>query len=252
MDYPLREEGKFKYIASEGGEKNLLLLHGLFGALSNFEGIIEHFKGDYNVVIPILPIFDLPPKEVSLESLVQHVVDFLEYKGYEKVHVMGNSLGGHVGLLLTIHHPALVSSLTLTGSSGLYEQSIGNSVPPRANYEFVKERTESTFYNPKVATKELVDEVYEIVNTREMTLAVIYAARSAIKNNVEKHLSDIKVPALLIWGKDDTITPAFVGEKFHDLIENSELVMLDQCGHAPMMEHPVVFNEHLAVFLDKV
>ena len=129
------------------------------------------------------------------------------------------------------------------------DSSIGNSVPPRANYEFVKSKTESTFYDPKVATKELVDEVYDIVNTREKTLAVIYAARSAIKHNVEEHLSEIKVPTLLIWGKEDTITPAFVGEKFNDLIEGSQLILMEECGHAAMMEHPLDFNQHLAKFL---
>ncbi|MEM0992820.1 MAG: alpha/beta hydrolase [Bacteroidota bacterium] len=252
MDYQIHEEGKFKYIESKGGAQNLLLLHGLFGALSNFAGIIDHFKGKYNVIIPILPIFDLPPKEVSLESLVEHINDFINYKGYEKVHLMGNSLGGHVGLIYTLKYQDRVASLTLTGSSGLYEHSIGNSVPPRANYEFVKSKTEATFYDPKVATKALVDEVYDIVNTREKTLAVIYAARSAIKHNVEKRLHEIKVPTLLVWGNEDTITPAFVGEKFHNLIADSKLIFMDECGHAAMMEHPHDFNRHLEEFLESV
>jgi len=249
MDYKIQEEGKFKYIESKGGEQNLLLLHGLFGALSNFEGIIEHFKGKYNVVIPMLPIFELPPKDVSLDSLVDHLKDFIDLKGYDKVHLLGNSLGGHVGLIFTLRYQEKVASLTLTGSSGLYEHSIGNSVPPRANYDFVKTKTEATFYDPKVATKALVDEVYDIVNTREKTLAVIYAARSAIKHNVEPHLSQMAVPTLLVWGREDTITPAFVGEKFHELIAGSKLIFMEECGHAPMMEHPVEFNDHLEVFL---
>lgn len=252
MEYPIHEEGKFKYIESKGGSETLMLMHGLFGALSNFKGIIDAFKETHNVVIPILPIFDMPPKEVSLESLVEHVAEFIEYKGFEKVHLLGNSLGGHVGLIYTLTHPKQVLSLTLTGSSGLYEHSIGNSVPPRANYEFVKSKTEATFYDPKIATKALVDEVYDIVNTREKTLAVIYAARSAIKNNVELRLKEIKAPVLLIWGEEDTITPSFVGEKFHQLLPNSELIMLQECGHAPMMEHPKTFNQHLSNFLAKV
>lgn len=251
MDYPVQQEGKFKYIESKGGSENLMLMHGLFGALSNFKGIVDAFKETHNVIIPILPIFDLPPKKVSIESLVQHVADFIDYKGYDKVHLLGNSLGGHVGLIYTLTYPEQVASLTLTGSSGLYEHSIGNSVPPRANYEFVKSKTEATFYDPKIATKALVDEVYDIVNTREKTLAVIYAARSAIKNNVESRLQEIKAPVLLIWGEEDTITPSFVGEKFHKLLPNSELIMLQECGHAPMMEHPTIFNQHLRNFLNQ-
>ncbi|MEM9889109.1 MAG: alpha/beta hydrolase, partial [Bacteroidota bacterium] len=222
------------------------------GALSNFSGIVNHFKGTHNVIIPILPIFDLPPKEVSLENLVEHINDFIAYKGYDKVHLLGNSLGGHVGLIYTLRYQEKVASLTLTGSSGLYEHSIGNSVPPRANYEFVRSKAEATFYDPKVASKALVDEVYDIVNTREKTLAVIYAARSAIKHNVEGHLHNIKVPTLLIWGNEDTITPAFVGEKFHKLIENSKLIFMEECGHAAMMEHPKDFNKHLSDFLENL
>ncbi|MEN0047943.1 MAG: alpha/beta hydrolase [Bacteroidota bacterium] len=252
MDYQVHKEGKFKYVESKGGERVLLLLHGLFGALSNFEDLINAFKDDYNVVVPILPIFDLPPREVSLDRLVDHVAEFIALKGYEEVNLLGNSLGGHVGLIYTLKYPSQVKSLTLTGSSGLFENSIGSSFPPRANYEFVKTKTEETFYDPKIATKELVDEVYDIVNQRDKTLAVIYTARSAIKYNLEEELHEIEAPTLLIWGKDDTITPPFVGEKFNELIKNSELVFLEKCGHAPMMEHPKYFNKHLTEFLEKV
>jgi len=252
MDYQIQEEGKFKYVESKGGDRTLLLLHGLFGALSNFEDLINAFKDDYNVVVPILPIFDLPPKEVSLDSLVAHVAEFIEMKGYEEVNLLGNSLGGHVGLIYTLKYPKQVKSLTLTGSSGLFENSIGSSFPPRANYEFVKTKTESTFYDPKIATKELVDEVYDIVNQRDKTLAVIYTARSAIKYNLEEELHKIEAPTLLIWGNNDTITPPFVGDKFHELLKNSKLIFLENCGHAPMMEHPKDFNEYLSEFLEGV
>lgn len=249
MQYNTIEEGQFKYIESKSGEQNLLLLHGLFGALSNFRDIIEGFKEEYNVIVPMLPIFDLPPKEVSLEALTDHIEAFVDYKGYDQVHLLGNSLGGHIAQIYTLRRPEKIASMTLTGSSGLFEHSIGNSFPPRGNYEFVKQKTEDTFYDSSVATKELVDEVYDIVNTREKTYAVIYTARSAIKFNLEDKLHAIEAPTLLIWGKDDTVTPAFVGEKFHELIKNSKLVLLDKCGHAPMMEHPELFNQHLKAFL---
>lgn len=252
MQYEIQEEGKFKYIESKGGEKNLMLLHGLFGALSNFEGIIDAFKEEYNVIVPMLPIFELPPKEVSLERLVAHISDFVELKGYDKVNVVGNSLGGHVALLYALAQPEKVQSITLTGSSGLFENSIGSSFPPRGKYEFVKTKTEATFYDAKVATKELVDEVYDIVNTTEKTFAVIYTARSAIKTNLEDKLDGIKAPTLLIWGKQDTITPPFVGEKFEELITDSKLIFIDKCGHAPMMEHPQKFNDYLKEFLSEV
>lgn len=252
MKYDIIEEGRFKYIESKGGKENLLLLHGLFGALSNFEGIIRHFSDKLNVVVPILPIFELPIRKLSVTGLVNYVADFVEFKGYEQVHVLGNSLGGHIAILYVLAHPEKVRSVTLTGSSGLFESAMGTSFPKRGDYEFIKKKTQTTFYDPKVASKELVDEVYDIVNDRNKAIRIIATAKSAVRHNLGDKLHQITAPTLLVWGKDDQITPAFVGEKFHELIENSKLIFIDQCGHAPMMEHPVEFNRHLADFLQEV
>ena len=254
MEYEIREEGNFKYIESNTGEENLLLLHGLFGPLSNFQGIIEHFgkDGKYNVIVPMLPIYELPILEVSLSGLVDHVKNFVDFKGYEKVHILGNSLGGHIALLYALAVPEKTASMTLTGSSGLFESGMGNTFPKRGNYEFVENKTRATFYNPDVATKELIDEVYDIVNDRNKVIRVIKTAKSALRHNLADKLDQIKAPTLLIWGQQDTITPPFVGKKFHELINNSQLIFVDECGHAPMMEHPALFNGHLGKFLSEI
>lgn len=252
MDYPIKEEGKFKYIESNSEGEVLLLLHGLFGALSNFEGILNYFKKDYNVVIPLLPIFELPIRKVSVSGLVDYVSDFVNYKNYNKVHVLGNSLGGHISLLYALSNADKISSVILTGSSGLFENSLGSSFPKRGNYDFIKKKTEDTFYNPEVATKELIDEVYDIVNDRNKAIRVVATAKSAVRHNLGDKLHQIKAPTLLIWGKQDNVTPAFVGEKFNELIEGSKLVLVDECGHAPMMEKPATFNNILEEFLIEV
>ena len=249
MEYQVKEEGQFKYIETQGGEHNLLLLHGLFGALSNFSGILDQFGSRFNVIVPILPIFELPLKKATLGGLLDHVNAFVEFKGYDKLHVLGNSLGGHISLLFAFSNPDKMSSLTLTGSSGLFENAFGSTFPRRGNYEFIKTKTQETFFDPEVATKELVDEVFDIVNDRNKALRVVTTAKSAIRHNVGDRLDQIKVPTLLIWGAQDTITPPFVGEKFHELISDSSLVMIDRCGHAPMMEHQDEFNQHLDTFL---
>ena len=252
MNTEIIEEGKFQYIESKGGDENLVLLHGLFGALSNFEGIIEHFSSKYNVIVPLLPILELPLKEVSVSALVDHVHDFIVFKGYDKVHVLGNSLGGHIGLLYVLAHPDKVSSVILTGSSGLFESAFGSSFPKRGNYEFIKNKVEATFHNPEIATKELVDEVFDIVNDRNKAIRVVVTAKSAVRHNLGDKLHQIKNPTLLIWGKQDIVTPAFVGEKFNELIENSKLFFVEECGHAPMMEKPEEFNVILENFLEEL
>jgi len=252
MEYPVIEKGGFKYIETKGGEQNLLLLHGLFGALSNFSGILQHFGSSHNVIVPILPIFELPLRKLSVSGLVDHVAKFVEKKGYTHVHLLGNSLGGHISLLYALAYPQKIASVTLTGSSGLFESAMGSTFPKRGDYDFIKRKTEATFYNTAVATKELVDEVFDTVNDRNKAIRVIAIAKSAIRHNLRDKLDQIKAPVLLIWGKEDNVTPAFVGEEFHQLLENSRLYLLEECGHAPMMEHPQVFNQYLEEFLNEV
>ena len=250
MNYELKEVNKFKFI-EEGEGETLLLLHGLFGAMSNFADLIEHFRKSYKVVVPILPLFDLDIFHTSVGGLQKFVNKFIETKGYTNIHLLGNSLGGHVALVHVLKHPEQIKTLTLTGSSGLFENGMGDSYPKRGDYEYIKKKTQLTFYDPAMATKELVDEVFEITNSRVKVIKIIALAKSAIRNNLGEELNQIKQPTCLIWGNNDTITPPFVGQEFNKLIPNSELHFVDRCGHAPMMEVPVEFNTILSAFLDK-
>lgn len=250
MDYEIKQVDKFKFIEVGEGE-TLIFLHGLFGALSNFKDLIEYFRQHYKVVVPMLPLFDLDLLHTSVGGLQKFVNKFIEIMGYENVHLLGNSLGGHVALVEVLKHPEHIKSLILTGSSGLFENGMGDSYPKRGDYEFIKKKTEYTFYDPAVATKELVDEVFDIVNSRLKAIKIIALAKSAIRNNLGEELSQIKQPTLLIWGNNDNITPPFVGREFHKLIPNSELHFIDKCGHAPMMEVPDEFNKILHDFLKR-
>jgi 2-hydroxy-6-oxonona-2,4-dienedioate hydrolase len=251
MQYEIKQQEKFKFI-EEGTGEPLVLLHGLFGALSNFQELIEYFRHHYKVVVPMLPLFDLDLLHTSVGGLQKYMYKFMEARNYKQVHLLGNSLGGHVALLYVLKHPERVQSLILTGSSGLFENGMGDSYPKRGDYEYIKKKTEITFYDPRTATKELVDEVYEIVNNRLKAVKIIALAKSAIRNNLGEELNQIKQPTLLIWGNNDTITPPFVAREFNKLIPNSELHFIDKCGHAPMMEVPAEFNQILHKFLTKL
>ena len=251
MNYEIIQEGKFKYIEAGEGEP-LMLLHGLFGALSNFKDLIDYFSQRNKVVVPMLPLFELDLLHTTVGGLEKYVQKFIEYKNYNNIHLLGNSLGGHVALVHVLKHPERIKSLILTGSSGLFENGMGDTYPKRGDYEYIRKKTEVTFYDPAMATKELVDEVYEIVNVRLKVIKVIALAKSAIRNNLGDELKEIQTPTLLIWGNNDTITPPFVGKEFNKLIPNSELHLIDKCGHAPMMERPDEFNEILNGFLTKL
>ncbi len=250
MQYEIKQLGKFRFV-EEGEGEPLVLLHGLFGALSNFKDLVDHFKLTHKVFIPMLPLFDLSLLDTTVSGLAKYVQKFIDAKELKNVHLLGNSLGGHVGLVYTLKHQDSVKTITLTGSSGLFENGMGETYPKRGDYEYIRKKTELTFYDPTVATKELVDEVYSITNNRLKVLKIISLAKSAIRHNLGDELQEIKVPTCLIWGKNDTITPPMVAEEFKKLIPNSELHWIDKCGHAPMMEVPGEFNKILSGFLEK-
>ena len=251
MPYEVKNKDKFKFV-EEGEGEPLVLLHGLFGALSNFETLIEYFRQHYKVIVPILPLFELDILHSTVGGIAKFVHRFLESRDLKDVHLLGNSLGGHVALIHVLKHPERIKSLILTGSSGLFENGMGDSYPKRGDYEYIKNKTELTFYDPKTATKELVDEVYGIINNRIKAIKIISLAKSAIRNNLGEELNQIKQPTLLIWGNNDNITPPFVAREFNKLIPNSELHFVDKCGHAPMMEVPDEFNIILHKFLKKL
>ncbi|HSZ24822.1 MAG TPA: alpha/beta hydrolase [Cytophagaceae bacterium] len=249
MSFTIREEGEFKYI-DEGKGEVFLLLHGLFGALSNWEGVIKYFSTKYRVIIPLMPIYEMPIRSAGIEGLVSFIDRFVKLKSLDKMTLLGNSLGGHIALVYTLNNKNKVTRLVLTGSSGLFESSMGSSYPKRGSYEYVKQRVEYTFYNPGTATKELVDEVFDIVSSIPKCMRIVSIAKSAQRHNMANDITNIGIPTLLVWGLNDTITPPIVGHEFNRLIPMSELKFIDHCGHAPMMEHPDKFNKYVQNFLD--
>nr|WP_279573975.1 alpha/beta hydrolase [Flavobacterium covae] len=246
----LIEDGKYKYF--EAGEGTpIVILHGLMGGLSNFGGVAEYFpnKG-YKVVIPELPLYTQNILKTNVKAFAVYLKNFINYKGFDRVVLVGNSLGGHIALYFTKLFPEKVSGLVITGSSGLYESAMGESYPKRGDYEYIKKKSEDVFYDPAVATKEIVDEVYATVNDRIKLLKTLTIAKSAIRHNMAKDLPKMHVPTGIIWGKQDKVTPPEVAEEFHRLLPNSTLYWIDQCGHAAMMEHPKEFNKILEEWLE--
>lgn len=242
---------KYNYIDKGEGEV-IILLHGLMGAVSNFENTIESLPQEgFRVILPMLPIYKLSILKTNVNELADFIKKFTDDLGIENFIVLGNSLGGHVGLILALKYPKKIKRLILSGSSGLYENTLGGAFPKRGNYDYIKNKTQEVFYDPKTATKELVDEVFEIVNNREKVIRVVMMAKSAMRTNMKKELPNILQKTCIIWGKQDKVTPPEVGKEFHADIPNSEIFWIDKCGHAPMIEQPSVFNKILLKWLRK-
>jgi pimeloyl-ACP methyl ester carboxylesterase len=251
MEFVLKEEHGFSYI-DEGEGEVLLLLHGLMGALSNWDGVINEFKSKYRVIIPILPVYDMPLISTGVKSLSKFVHKFIKFKKLSNITLLGNSLGGHVALVYLTTHPENIKALVLTGSSGLYENAFGGSFPRRESIDFVREKVQFTFYDPAIATDDLVQDVFQTINDRHKVIRLLAMAKSAIRHNMKKDLYKITIPVSLIWGRNDKITPPEVAVEFNELLPDSELHWIDKCGHAPMMEHPEEFNVLLKQFLAKL
>ena len=244
MTKNLKTEDKFTYV--EAGEgRAIIVLHGLMGTLSNFDKTFSYFS----ILIPELPLYSLPLLKTNVKSLAKFLRDFMEYKKLDNAILLGNSLGGHIGLYFTKHFPEKVDALVLTGSSGLYEKAMGDSYPKRGDYQYILEKTQAVFYDPATATKKLVDDVFKIVNDRSSVIRTLSMAKSAIRHNMADDLPSMTQPTCLIWGKQDTVTPPEVAEGFHDLLPDSDLFWIDKCGHAAMMETPTEFNKILGDWL---
>ncbi|MDT0605499.1 alpha/beta fold hydrolase [Croceitalea rosinachiae] len=251
MEEEINSEGKFRYIEIGEG-KPIIILHGLMGGLSNFHGVTDFFppKG-YKVLVPELPIYDMPMLKTTVKNFAKFLEDFIEHKGLKDVILLGNSLGGHIGLLHTKMFPEIVKALVITGSSGLYESAMGDGYPKRGDYEFIKKKAQDVFYDPDVATKEIVDEVFATVNDRMKLVKTLAIAKSAIRHNMSKDLPSMHTPTCIIWGENDSVTPPNVAKEFHELLPDSDLFWIEKCGHAPMMEHPNEFNSILDAWLTR-
>ncbi len=250
LENEMIKEGKFEYI-EKGEGKTFILLHGLFGALSNFKAVTDFLAKTHRVLIPKLPIYELPLLKTNVGNLSEFLHEFIEHKGIEKASLLGNSLGGHVALVYANDHPDKVDMMVLSGSSGLYENAFGGSFPRREDKNFLREKIALTFYDPDMVTDELVDECHEAVNNRSKVIRILSIAKSAIRHNMRSVIPNYPMPFCLIWGKNDTITPPNVAEELQATLKDSTLYWIDKCGHAPMMERPEEFIQHLGDWLDK-
>lgn len=246
----LKEEQtpEFKTFEGTGTGPELLLLHGLFGALSNWEKAIPHFAKYSKPIALHFPLLTAPRHEVKIKSLSVFTEAFVRERNLGPVAICGNSLGGHVALRLCLARPELVDCLILTGTSGLYEHSV-DTLPVRPDEKFVREHMRRVFYSEKFVTDEIVAEMVSILQNRMNVLNLIHAARSAKKDNLHDLLPQIKCPTLLLWGEDDHVTTMDIAETFHRQIPNSKLITVKGCGHAPMIEHPEWFSEEVGKFL---
>jgi pimeloyl-ACP methyl ester carboxylesterase len=245
-----REEPVFQVAEFGSDGPTVILLHGLFGALSNWDSVAPKLAGFSKVIALSFPILEGHRSEVKVKALAAFTEYYIRKHKLGPVVLCGNSMGGHVALRMCLASPELVDCLVLSGSSGLYEHSV-DSLPIRPGAAFVRDHMKRVFYNAEFITESAIEEIAHILKSKMRHLNLIHAARSAKRDNLLHELPKISCPTLLLWGANDEVTTLRVGEEFHQQIPQSELVIKDKCGHAPMIEYPDWFAEQVKDFLEK-
>ena len=247
----IKTAGKFKWLEEGKNGNPVILLHGLMGGVENFGEMVDFISAKYKVYGLDLKLFEgRELLKVSVKALSDYLNEFMNQLDIKSAVLIGNSMGGHISLIFAKEHPEKVDALILTGSSGLFEESMGNSFPRRGDKNYIRTKTEEVFYDPKVATDELIDKVFEIANNRSSVLKLLGYAKSAIRHNMAADIPNITKPTCLIWGAEDKVTPPHVAKEFYKLLPNSELNWIPLCGHAAMWEHPKRFSQIVLQFLN--
>ncbi len=250
-----RRQASFVYLEAGLAQRkpSLVLLHGMLGEPSNWDHtLLALAQAGYHALAPLLPMYDMPLKAANVPSLVAFMHRFVSALHLSPVIFVGNSLGGQLALLYTLTYPDQVVALVLTGSSGIEEVELGTSTFRRYDRAYIRERAALTFYDPGLVTDALIDRILAIIHDRQKALRLIRLARSAQSETVADRLDQLKQPVLLVWGKNDRITPPEVAQRFAQMLPQATLHFIDRCGHAPMMEQPETFNAVLLAFLQRL
>jgi pimeloyl-ACP methyl ester carboxylesterase len=161
----------------------------------------------------------------------------------------GNSLGGLVSIEICLRHPDQVSGLVLAGSAGLYERSLTSGMRPKPSREFVRSVASDIFFDPGLITEQMVDEWYEAVLDRDYVRFLLRVSRATRDRRLNHQLKHLRLPTLIVWGREDKVTPPDVAESFQRQIDGAELHFISDCGHAPNLEQPALVADLLQQFL---
>ena len=246
----LSETGQATFVCN--GHRSLVFLHGLMGGVSNWAGSLEHFQGSCKLLPVAFKLYGDDAPQHDLNTLTEHALNQMDLMRMDKAVIFGNSMGGQIALNIALTAPERVAGLVLAGSAGLLERGYTNDTPLRPSREYIRKRVEEVFHNPIHATEELVDEVYRIFKVTRNKLRIVRLARTLKMCNMHDCLPKIDIPVLLIWGREDLITPLSVAETFAERLPNARMVVLDDCGHVPNIEEPEAFNRFSQEFLCQI
>ena len=261
MQIHLRDEG------TRDDSTPIVLLHGTGSSLHTWDGWANALKSEHRVIRFDMPAFGLtgpsPESNYTIEYYSKIVVAILDKLQIEHCILAGNSLGGYVAWATAVLHPSKVKQLVLVDSSGYPFEA--QSVPigfkianmPLLNklVEYVLPRgiVESSLKNvygdPSLVTTDLIDRYYDLTTRAGNRQALVERFRQTQPGTLAKHVAEIKIPTLILWGGRDKLISSSFGERFHKEIVGSEFVLFNELGHVPQEESPVRTVTALKEFL---
>lgn len=230
----------------------VVFLHGLVGLNDHWEQAVERSSHRVRCVLFELPLLQLRGEQCSIEGVARLTAEFLASYLDETAVLVGNSFGGHVALRIALERPELVRGLVLAGSSGLIEKSMVSDVQIRPSREWLRRKIGELFYDRSNMRECDLERAYQELSIRGNARAMVRLSRSARRDHLGERMRCIEAPTLLVWGRDDIVTPPEAAEGFGRLLPNSRLRWFDECGHVPMMEHPDAFARELLDFVESL
>lgn len=234
------------------GTVPIVFLHGLVGLNEHWEGVVERTSDRMRCILFELPLLQLRGEDCSIHGVTRLTANFLSDYLDEPALIVGNSFGGHVALRLALEHQSFVRGLCLAGSSGLIEKSLVADIQIRPSHDWLRRKIGELFYDQSKMREADLDRAHRELSDRGGARAMVKLSRSARRDHLGDRIREIQAPTLLIWGKQDIVTPPEAAEEFKRLIGDSSIVWFDQCGHAPMIECPDAFADALVGFAERL
>ncbi len=230
----------------------VVFLHGLLGQNEHWFPVARRLSDRCRCLMFELPLLQLRGAACSVDGVTNLTISVLEAIVGSPAILVGNSLGGHVAQKIAMQRPDLCRAIVLAGSSGLFERTLEKGVEHRPSREWIERKIKDLFYDEANIPEGCVDRAYAELSDRRAARAIVKLGRSAKSDHLGSKLSGVRQPVLLLWGRQDNVTPPSVADEFHELLPDSRLVWLDHCGHTPMLDQPERFAQSVRDFLSEL
>jgi len=248
--HPSDPDGLIATIREVGTGVPVVFLHGLVGLNEHWDAVVARVHHKMRCTLFELPLLRLRGEHCSIQGVAALTQRFLEEHSSEPSVLVGNSFGGHVAVRVALQRPDLVRGLVLAGSSGIIEKSLVSDVQIRPSRDWLRRKIGELFYDQSKMREADLERAHRELSDRGGARAMVKLSRSARRDHLGSRMREIAAPTLIIWGREDIVTPPEAAEQFAELISDSRLVWFDACGHAPMIEKPELFADSMLEFAE--